>query len=396
MAEELAGPAFYSYNLTTETKVNIDELIYILTPKDLPLVHGVGADGVPLLPSQGVDNTEFYWMEEDVPLPRGTLNEALDSSETTIDVATGDAVKFAVGDGIRIDDEVMIVTGIDTTAETLTVSRGSASETNTTAASHAIGAEIIGVGTILIEGAVGSANFQGRDKFSNYCQIFTKKMQVSRTEQRIPKYGVPNELNKQMLNALQHCSLGVEHAALFGVKHKVTATGRRQTGGFDHFVTTNVDSTSPWLTVDNLESMLQAAYDLGGSFEYVMGIPAVFAALNNLTGNERVQSVTVDDSRRGRSRATMVMTEFGEVQLVRNRWMKKYKAGAQYANAFGLSRENFVKRVFQPLITEKLAKTDDTDTFMMVQELGFEVKGQDHMAKWTGLDTSAPLPAIGV
>ena len=76
--------------------------------------------------------------------------------------------------------------------------------------------------------------------------------------------------------------------------------------------------------------------------------------------------------------------------------MKKYKAGAQYANAFGLSRENFVKRVFQPLITEKLAKTDDTDTFMMVQELGFEVKGQDHMAKWTGLDTSAPLPAIGV
>ena len=35
---------------------------------------------------------------------------------------------------------------------------------------------------------------------------------------------------------------------------------------------------------------------------------------------------------------------------------------------------------------------DDTDTYMMVCEGGFEVKGQDHMAKWTGLDTSAPLP----
>ena len=27
MAEELAGPSFYSYNLTTETKINIDEML---------------------------------------------------------------------------------------------------------------------------------------------------------------------------------------------------------------------------------------------------------------------------------------------------------------------------------------------------------------------------------
>lgn len=393
MAEELAGPAFYSYNLTVETKVNIDELIYILSPKDLPLLHGVGADGVPLLPKVGLDNTIFYWLEEEVPLPRGTLNEALDSSETGIDVATGDAVKFSVGDAIRIDDEIMIVTAIDTSTEVLTVTRGSAAETNTTAATHASGAEIIGLGSVLIEGSIGSANYQGRDKYYNYAQIWSKKIQVSRTEQRIPKYGVPNELNKQMLNAMQHLAQGIEQAALYGVRHQHASTYRRQTGGFDYYVTTNVNSTDPWLTIDSIEEQLQNAYNAGGSFEYVMGQPAAFAALNNMAGNERIQTVTIDDARRGRQRATVVMTEFGEVQLVRNRWMKKSVSGSAVGEAFGFSRENFIYRVFQPLITEKLAKTDDTDTYMMVCEGGFEVKGQDHMAKWTALDFSAAIPA---
>lgn len=385
MTEQLAGPAFYSYNLTTETKINIDELIYILSPKDLPLLHGVGADGVPLLPKVGLDNTVFYWMEEEVPLPRATLNTTMNDSVTSVVLTTGEGVKFAVGDGIRIDSEVMLVTAINTSTDTLTVTRGSASETNTTAAAHTAGAEVIGLGTILIEGAIGSANFQGRDKYYNYAQIFSKKLTVSRTEQRIPKYGVPNEVNKQTLNAMQHLGQGREQAALYGVRHQHATNNRRQTGGFDYYVTSNVDSASTWLTVDNIEARLQLAYNAGGSFDYIMAQPAAFAALNNMTGAERVQTVTIDDPRRGRSRAQIVMTEFGDIQLVRNRWMKK-------TDAHGFSRENFVERVFQPTVMQKLAKTDDTDSFMVVYEGGYEVKGEAHMAKWTGLDTSAALP----
>ena len=195
MAQELVGPNFYSYDLQVETKINIDELIYILTPEDLPLLSGIGADGLGVIGKAPVDNTVFYWMEEDVPLPRGLLNEALDTSETDVTVVAGDAVKFAVGDAIRIDDEIFKVTALDTSTEVLTVTRGAL---GSTAATHASGAEIIGLGTVLPEGDIGTANFQGRDKYSNYTQIFSKKLTVSRTEQSIPKYGVPNELNKQM------------------------------------------------------------------------------------------------------------------------------------------------------------------------------------------------------
>jgi len=187
------------------------------------------------------------------------------------------------------------------------------------------------------------------------------------------------------MNAVQHLSQGLEQSALYGVKHQHATTNRRQTGGFDFFVNSNVDTTSTWLTVEGIEQRLQAAYNAGGSFEYIMAQPDKFAALNNLTGNERVQNVEITDARRGRSRAQVVMTEFGEVQLVRNRWMKRN-------NAFGFSRDNFIYRAFQPLVTEKLAKTKDTESYMMVCEGGFEVKGQAHMAKWTALDASASLP----
>lgn len=386
MAQELKGPNFYSYDLQVETKINIDELIYILTPEDLPLLSGIGSDGLGVIGKAPVDNTVFYWMEEDVPLPRATSAEALDTSETGIDVVAGDAVKFAVGDAIRIDDEIMLVTDINTSTEVLTVTRGAL---GSTAATHVTASEIIGLGTVLAEGDIGNANFQGRDKYSNYTQIFSKKLTVSRTEQSIPKYGVPNELNKQMRNAMLHCNVGIEQAALYGIKYEDSATRVRSTGGLNSFITTNVDSSSSWLTVTAIQAQQQAAYDNGGMFEFIAARPAHFQALNNIMGSERVQTVTVDDARRGRRRTSVVMTEFGEVTLVRNRYVRK-------TDAFCYNRDNFVQRVFQPLVAQRLAKTNDTDSFMMVGECGFQVKGQDHMAKFTALNLAAALPAAGV
>ena len=224
MATALEGPSFYSWDLSTEVKVNIDEAIYVVTPLELPLLTGLGADGVPMMPSTGVDNTTFYWLEEEIPLPRSVIAEDLDTSETDITLGTGEAVKFAVGDGVIVDDEVMIVTDIDTSTEVLTVTRGSASLTNSTAAAHSTGAEIIGLGTILVEGSIGSANFLDRDKYYNYTQIFSKKITASRTAQRIPKYGIPSEWTKQLNDATMHCMQGMEQAFLYGRRHVVTAT----------------------------------------------------------------------------------------------------------------------------------------------------------------------------
>lgn len=376
--EQIQGPKFHSYNLTAETKINIDELIYMLNPQDLPLQTGLGADGLSIVPRMPVDNRIFYWMQEEVPLPRGLIAEDLDNSETDISLATGHGVRFAVGDVVLVDDEVMAVTA--NASDVLTVIRASS---GTTAVIHANGAEILGLGTVLQEGEIGVANFRGRDTLFNYTQIFSKRLEVTRTEQRIPKYGVPNELNKQIQNNMLNMGVGIEQSGLYGVKYEDQSTQKRQTGGLMRQITNTI--TDPWVTVQGVENEQSNIYDLGGMFDIVMGRAKAFQALNNITGSERIQTVTIDDSRRGRVRALSLITEFGEVTLVRNRWMKK-------TDAVGYRREQFIMRVMDPMTLEKLAKTKDTDSFMMLTELGWQLKGQDHAAKWTSLDFNAEFP----
>lgn len=384
MAEELEGNFVSSYNLQTETPLVIDNMIYSLEPQDLPMLTGVGANGLPVLSSTPTADTIFYWMEERAPLPRGTCAEAIDSSETVIDMTTGDAVKFAVGDTVRIDDENMLITDLDTTAETITVTRAYA---GTSAATHANGSEVIGVGTVLPEGDVGSSNFVGRDKYSNYTQIWSKTLRMTGTEQVIRKYGIPSELAHQMVKQTQNLYLGMEQSALYGIKYQDTATRKRQTGGLHSWITTNVDSTTDWLTIGAIQDQQQAVYDLGGMFTHIVARPKAFDALNNLDGSERITSVSIDDSRRGRREALTVMTDFGVVNLIRDRWVRA-------TEAFAYSPDRFTRRVLRPMQVQRLAKTDDTDTFLLICEAGYMLKGQVHCAKWTGLDTSAALPSV--
>jgi hypothetical protein len=378
MAEQLANP-IHSNDLTVETKVNIDELIYMLNPDDLPLLGGVNADGFPTIPRQPVDNTEFSWLEDEFKTPRTTAAEALDATETGVDVAAGEGERFAAGDAIRIDDEVMTVSSVSN--DTLTVVRGAA---GTSAATHLINAEVIGIGTLLAEGSIGDEQFTGRSKYSNYTQIWTSKIQITRTAQRIPKYGIANELARQTRKIMLSEGVNMEQALLYGVKYQSGTT--RSTGGLAQFITSNTNGSADWLTVENIEDAQQTAYDAGGQFTAIVSNPANFGALNNLSGAERIQTVLIEDERRGRRRATSVVTEFGDVLLVRNRYCKA-------ADAFGINRENVIYRVFQPMVMQALAKTDDKDNYMFVAEGGFEVKGQSHMYRWTALDSTATLPS---
>lgn len=380
MAETATNPLL-STNLTVETKINIDELIYMLNPDDLPLLGGINSDGFPVVPRQAVDNTEFYWLEDEFLTPRTTLGEDLDNSETGVDVAAGAGERFAAGDAIRVDDEVMFVTAVSN--DTLTVTRGAA---GTAAAAHSTGAEVLGIGTVLTEGSIGDEQFTGRTKYSNYTQIWTSKIQISRTAQRIPKYGIANELARQTRKIMLAEGVNMEQSLLYGVKFQSGAV--RSTGGLAQFVTSNVynnAASGDWLTVEEVERTQQVAYDAGGQYTAIVSNPANFAALNNLAGAERIQTVTIEDERRGRRRATSVITEFGDVLLVRNRYCRA-------TDAFGINRENVIYRVFQPMVMQPLAKTDDKDNYMFVAEGGFEVKGQRHMVRWTGLDNTAALP----
>jgi hypothetical protein len=61
-------------------------------------------------------------------------------------MTTGDAVKFAIGDTVRVDDELCKITDIDTGTEVMTVVRAWA---GTSGASHDDASQVIGIGTVI-------------------------------------------------------------------------------------------------------------------------------------------------------------------------------------------------------------------------------------------------------
>ena len=393
MAEQIIGPSWTSYEQTVQHILQMEDAILILSPQDRPLIGGIGGDGVPLLPTAPVLNRVWYWQEEDEPQPQGIIAEALDNSETVIDMDAGTVANWRVGDFIRIDDEVMRITAIDSTStpQTLTVERGAA---GTSAASHSDNAAIRGLGTVLPEGQLGSASYLGRDSLSNYTQIFSGTVEVTATEQIIPKYGVPNELAKQTMIQMKRIHLEMENAAVYGIKWQDTATRRRMSGGFKSFMTgltANINSSDTWATLARIEARLAVIHANGGETDGLvfMSNEANFGALNNLTDTGRVRVDDVSDGRRGRAKARILMTEYGDVTLARNRRLLP-------GDGLLYHPSRFTRRVMRPLVLFPLAKTADTEKFAMVGECGFQLKGADQAAMFTALDSSQTLPTSGL
>lgn len=369
-----------AYDLTTEVIVNIDEAIYMTSPQDSPMLTGMGADGLSLIGSQGVDQISFEWMHDEILVPRSTLSGAHSTADAFITVASGDQINFSTGDILRIvkaagASEYVRVTGYGTSTDTLLVTRGF---DGTTATTHPTGAKVIGLGTALAEGSdPENARSLDRDKFSNNTQIFgPTAVHMSATEQVIRKYGVPDEFSRQSFHRTVENGLQRENAFLYGRKYNSTTSKVRTTGGVLQFVTSNV-STATQLTVLTVQAAQQLAYNRGGMWDRLMANPSSLGDLNEPTDTTRVRTDIVD-SRRGRVRVSIVTTEFGDVTIARNRWLDPM-------DALGFGRENVKRRILRPLVLQRLAKTGDSDKVQIVCEEGLQVKGELHMAKFGSL-----------
>ena len=380
-----AAPGVTSYDLAVGVKINMDELIYMISPIDSPLINGIGTDGRQLIGSSPVDQTTFKWMDEELLLPSAAIdvaNAATGASLTSFEVSVADSYKFQVGDLVTTMDrshvqhacikrvtEVVEATGVLELAAGVNDSAQTATSTDDT---------VVCVGSALTEGSdPGNARAADRTIRSNYTQIFgPTKVQMSRTEQQITRYGVSDEFAKQLYGRSVENVITREQAYLYGQPYDDTTNKRRSTGGLNYWISTNTDTTAT-LTLASLESLMQKCYNAGGVPDLLIANPASMATLNDISDSGRVRTV-IDDPRRGRVPVTSVFHEFGETQLVRNRWCDK-------GTAFIVQKDNIQRRVIQPLIVEALAKTGDADSVMLLCEEGLQVKGEQHMGKWTTL-----------
>jgi hypothetical protein len=375
-----------SFDLTVGVKVNMDESIYVLSPLDSPMINGTDADGLSVISSAPVNETEFFWMDENILVPRSSLGGTVTTAGTDLILASAaDRLKFSTGDVVKVatvlTSEIIRVTGYSvTTATNLLVTKG---YDGTTSAQHLTGATVIGLGTALPEGSdPEAARAQDRSSRSNYTQIFGPTLiHLTATEQVVGKYGVSNEFARQVYNRMKENVIAREQAYIYGRKTTSTTTEIRTTGGLVNYITTNTDTTSTQLTVATVQAMQQLAFNQGGVWDRLMANPGSLGDLNLTTDTSRVRQ-EVQDSRRGRVPTMEILTEFGGVSVVRNRWMHPF-------DAVGFARENVIRRVMRPLVLERLAKTGDSDKAQIVCEEGLEVKGESHGALFRNLTYTA-------
>lgn len=367
-----------AYDLTVGAKVNMDEVIYTIDPIDAPLSGGIGSDGLSIIASAPLDQITFSWMHESILTPRSLSVGALTTGDTVLTVTAADRTKFTTGDVLRISGttELIQIASYGTTADTFTITRGFA---GTTAATLASGSTLIGLGVALAEGSDPNAGRnKDRDSFSNNTQIFGPYQQsVSGTEQVVTKYGVTDEFSRQLFNRTNELVIAREQAYIYGRKFNSTTTKVRTMGGLDEFITTVTDATNTQITVSKLQGNLQTNYLNGGVPDRLACNPLATVDLNDI-GNTSVVRQTIDDPRRGRVPVMSVYTEFGEITILRHRWIYK-------AHAFAWKRDGVVRRVLRPYFMQPLAITGDSKKVMYLVEESLEVKGEPHMHKMTNL-----------
>jgi hypothetical protein len=365
-----------TYDLTQGLYLDIEPMIHILSPFDVPLQGGQGADGRSALSTGPAFEKKVEWQDETLLTPLSSTHAAATTGQTYIVLQSGDTLRFSTGDIVLAGSEYLRVTGYGSTTDSLTVTRAYSGSADTIAS----GTSVVGVGTALPEGS-DPENSRAVDRNGRYnlTQIFgPTKISVSGTENVVRKYGTEGvgEFNKQVANRTKEHFVAREQALLYGVRAEDGTNKWRTMGGLNYFISTNVDTTTTSITEAAVLAQVQACYDAGGNPDrLVLGSTQKrkFSALAN--------GITVQEVRSADTRGTVVNyfdTDFGRITLLLNRW-------ARVSDAWLFEREQAEIAVLRPMVFEMLAKTGDSMSGQIVDELSLKFRREGHSARFSAL-----------
>lgn len=364
-----------TYEINSGVIVDIDPIIRLLSPSEVPLQGGYGSDGRTTLSMNSCFEKRVDWQDDTLLTPQSTLNGAVDGVVTTITVATGEQLRFAVGDVIRLDAEEMRVTAYGGGADELIVTRGFA---GTVAAAHADDVLISNLGAALPEGSPpGATRSQDRTRRFNLTSIFgPTPVRVSGTQQAIKQYGIAaTEFDYQLAQRSKEELIKCEQSLIHGTRFEDATNEWRQMGGLDFYLTTNVDSTAATVTHTRLLDQQQACWDVGGSPDRL------------LSGSRQKRIISAfdsDDIRLGRTdngRGQMVEyldSDFGRLDIVLHRWIRS-------THLMGFSREQATIRTLRPMQFKMLGDVGDSVQGIVVGEKTLQLEAERWGFKFTAL-----------
>lgn len=368
----MATGTISTYNLTTGVKLNVEDMIWLTSPFDVPLLGTNGADGRTTLSSDTCFEKKVEWLDETLLTPRSTAGASVTTTTAYVTVATGDQSKFMTTDVLLWDQELLRVTGYGTTSDTLLVTRAFA---GTTATGHAttnaasLPNPIVGVGAAGPEGADPQSprSIDRNDRY-NLTQIFGPlEVQISGSENAVAKYGLSGtEFDHQVANRTKEMFVGIEQAILYGQRYEDTGNFWRTMGGLFYYITTNVDSTTTTFSETALLTQMQAVYDAGGAIDRLV-VPSRQKRLFSQDLQSQIRYAQ-DTNVRGQS-VDYFDSDFGRVSIVLDRWLRP-------SDVVGFSRDQCEIDTLRPVQFEMLAKTGDSIKGEIVGEKTMKVRRQ--------------------
>ncbi|MCD9024321.1 SU10 major capsid protein [Cohnella silvisoli] len=361
-------PKIYNASLIGKRESVVDEIL-LLNPHQTPLINALGF-------STPVTQVEHVWFEDEMIGDESTVNGAVLVGGTVIVVV--DVEPFRVGHVVKIGDELLYVSAINTGTKTLTVTRGYAS---TTAAAIADAAKIE---VLFVEGAEGAdaraSRFKARVRKSNLTQIFDDTVDVSGTAKAVTQYGIDNLYEYEKQKKLLELALQLEKAAINGVFYE---SGQiRQMKGIRQWITTNVTNVGGPLAVGAINTLAQKIYDAGGfatGGDYKIMVAAKQKIALSGTDANKIQ-LTRMDNKRG-NKVDGIVTDFGEFEIVLNQNLAPDELFLVDANRMAI----------KPLNTREFGHTylgvkGDYDTGMVVGEYTLQFEQEKAHGRLKGLN----------
>jgi hypothetical protein len=296
----------YNADLIGKKESVVDQIL-LLNPHQTPLLNLLGF-------APAASQVEHVWYEDEMFADESTVAGAKLVSDTSVVVA--DAEPFRANQVVKIGEELLLVTAVNTSTKTLTVTRGYA---GTTAAAIADGAKIE---VQFVEGQEGrdarEARFKKRVRKSNLTQIFDDSIEISGTSQAVTQHGISDLYEYEKQKKQLELALSLEKALINGVKYENGQV--RQMAGIRSLIQTNVTNASNAALTDvMINDLAQKIYEKGGfasGGDYKIIVPAKQKrVISNFSKNDI--RFTQGENVRGQV-VDMFVTDFGQFEIALN------------------------------------------------------------------------------
>lgn len=324
------------------------------------------------LGKRDVFNRTFKWMTDEIRPKFDQLAEALDSSETDVQVDNGEY--FNVNDLVKVVEtgEIIRVTAVTPgSPDALTVVRGVGSTAGTAAADDG---QLLIIGNQYAEGATLEAALTTLEvEKTAYTQIMRDAYHVTGTENAMGKAGglfTGDEINKQRAKKLLEHERNKNLTAYWGESQYTTATRRGMAGGINAYIpSANRDGVAT-LTEAEWNDGLKNAFRYGAGKKVVLCSRSVAGIINDYMAN--LQRVSPGDSKFGVKMVDYI-SPHGDVSIVTDHALEGTEYD-KYAFVLDIADCKYValKGRDTQLLLDRQATDEDGVKEEYLTEFGFE------------------------